>query len=290
MKPYEWMIKKTRQTEWIEGQGLFIAIAFFLGGISGGLYLASVYFDNLLGMFISWLLALLMGGCYMLHLGNPLRFWKMVLRPQTSWISRGFIFISLFIGFVFIQLILSYWLPGTAWEVVFKVLAGIMAFAQSIYTGFALSYVNGIKFWNSALVPILFFTCGLVGGVGILLAISLGGNQVEIAVIENISRVLLVVYAIIIAVYLLNSTYIDPVAKDSVRDLIKSDSAAVFWGGVVLGGIVIPIAISVSTYFMALASAPLLITATVFEIIGSFSLRYCVLKEGIYSPLVPVHL
>lgn len=289
---YEWMVKDTQQTEWIEGQGLFICVAFFLGGISGGLYLASLYFNNLLGMFISWLLALLMGGCYLLHLTNrnPFRVWRMFLRLQTSWISRGLIFITLFIGLVFIQLCISYWLPGSGWEVVFKVLAGIMAFAQSIYTGFALSYVGAIKFWNSALVPILFVTCGLVGGFGILLAISLGGSYAEIEVIENILRALLVVYAIILAVYLWNSTYIDSVSKDSVMHLIKGANAPVFWGGVVLCGIVIPIAISVTSYFAAEASAPLLITAFVCEIIGGFSLRYCVLKGGIYRPLIPTHL
>lgn len=289
MKPYEWMVKYTQQTEWIEGRGVFICIAFFLGGISGGLYLGSLYFNNLLGMFISWLLALLMGGCYLLHLGNrsPLRVWRMIVRPQTSWISRGLIFITLFIGLVFIQLCLSYRLPGTGWEVSFKVLAGIMAFAQSIYTGFALSYVNGIRFWNSALVPILFVTCGLTGGFAILLAISLGSSHAVIGAIENVIRVLLVVYAIIIAVYLWNSTYVDPVAKGSVMRLIRGESTLVFWGGVVLLGIVIPIAISTTTYFGAEASAPLLITTVACEIIGGFSLRYSVLKAGLYGRLVP---
>ncbi len=288
MKPYEWMVKYTPQTDWIEGRGLFICIAFFLGGISGGLYLGSLFFNSLLGMFISWLLALLMGGCYLLHLGKPLKFWRMPFRPQTSWISRGLIFITLFIGFVFIQLCLSYWSPGTTWEAVFKVLAGIMAFAQSIYTGFALSYANGVRFWNSALVPILFVTCGLVGGFGVLLAISLGGSHSAIESIENVIRVLLAVYAIMVAVYLWNSTYIDPVAKSSVTSLLKGTSAPVFWGGVVLLGMVIPIAVSVTTYFVAEISAPLLITAVVCEVIGGFSLRYCILKVGIYAPLIPV--
>lgn len=290
MQSDEWMVKNTPQKDWIKGQGLFICFAFFLGGVSGGLYLASVYFNNLLGMFISWLLALLMCGCYLIHLGNrhPLRVWRMCLNPQTSWISRGLIFITLFIGLVFIQLCLSYWLPGTA-EIVFKVLASIMAFAQSIYTGFALSYVNAIKFWNSGLVPILFFICGLCGGFSILLAISLGGSHAEIEVIENIIRVLLVAYAIIIAVYLLNSTYIDPVAKGSVIDLIRGANVLAFWGGVVLCGIVIPIAISVTNYFAAEAPTAPLIAAVICEIIGGFSLRYSIMREGIYSPLIPTH-
>jgi len=35
------MIKYRQQKEWIDGRGNFIAFAFFLGGISGGLYLAA---------------------------------------------------------------------------------------------------------------------------------------------------------------------------------------------------------------------------------------------------------
>jgi formate-dependent nitrite reductase membrane component NrfD len=284
MKPYEWMVKYTQQTEWIEGQGVFIVIAFFLGGISGGLYLSSLVFNNLSGMFISWLLALLMGGFYLLHLGHPLRFWRMLFRPQTSWISRGLIFVTLFIGFVFIQLCFSYWMPGNMWEDIFKVLAGMMAFAQSIYTGFAVSYVNGIRFWNSALVPILFFTCGLTGGFAVLLAVILSGDQAEISTIENVIRILLVIYTIMILVYLSNATYIAPVAKRSVMSFIHGKNTPVFWGGVVTLGIIIPMAISIFTYFAVSASVALLTTAVACEIVGGFSLRYCVLKGGLYEP------
>lgn len=286
-KLYYWMTTPTPQREWIEGQGVFIAFAFFLGGVSGGLYLTSLYFGSLLGMFISWLLSLLMGVCYTIHLGKPLRLWKMFLKPQTSWIARGFILVMLFIGFTAIQLTLSFWLPGTVWEIVFRVLAGIMAFAQSIYTGFALSYVRAIKLWNSAIVPILFVICGVLGGLAIMLAISLGGNYDQIVVLENIIRVMLVVYAFIIAIYLWNATYGDSVAKESVMRLIRGSIAPLFWVGVVLLGIIIPMAISVSIYFAGKVSAALLLTAVISEIIGGLTLRYVILKAGIYAPLVP---
>src|SRR4030065_248205 len=165
MKPYEFMVVPQQQKDWIDGRGNFIAFAFFLGGISGGLYLASAYFDNLLGMFVAWLLSMAMGVSYMIHLSHPLRFWRMFMKPKTSWIARGFIFIMLFIGFTTIQLILSQWVSGATGAITtFKVLAGIFAFAQSIYTGFAVSYVSAIKMWNSAIVPVLFVTCGVSGG------------------------------------------------------------------------------------------------------------------------------
>lgn len=285
-RPYEFMIKYRQQKEWIDGRGNFIAFAFFLGGISGGLYLAAAYFDNLLGMFIAWLLALLMGVSYMIHLSKPFRFWRMFMKPGTSWIARGFIFIMLFIGFTVIQLALSFWLPGTVWGTIFKVLAGIMAFAQSIYTGFAVSYVNAIKLWNSAILPILFVVCGFSGGLAILMGISLSGSEAQIVAIENIVRVTLVGFAVILAVYLWNSTYSSVTAKDSVLRLVKGSIATIFWIGVALLGIIIPIAVSVFTLF-AKESPALLITAVICEILGGLALRYVILKAGMYSPLVP---
>jgi formate-dependent nitrite reductase membrane component NrfD len=229
-----------------------------------------------------------MGVAYTIHLGKPSRLWRMCLKPQTSWIARGFILITLFISFAAIGVALSFWLPGTVWEIAFKVLAGIMAFAQSIYTGFALSYVGAIKFWNSAIVPVLFVICGFMGGLAIMLAISLGDNYAQVEALENTLRVMLVVYALLIIIYLCNATYGDSVAKESVTRLIRGSIAPIFWVGVVLLGIIIPMAISISFIFAVGASAALIFTAVTSEIMGGLALRYVILKAGLYRPLVPM--
>jgi formate-dependent nitrite reductase membrane component NrfD len=288
VKPYDFMLKPQQQKDWIDGRGNFIAFAFFLGGISGGLYMAAAYFDNLVGMFVAWLLAGFMGVSYMIHLSHPFRFWRMFMKPKTSWIARGFIFIMLFVGFTTIQLILSYWFAEqTGLIAAFKVLAGIFAFAQSIYTGFAVSYVSAIKVWNSAIVPVLFVTCGITGGLAILLAIMLGGDHAQIVMLENIIRIVLIALAIIIGVYLWNTTYSSTAARDAIKRLIGGSLAPLFWIGVFLFGIVIPVAISVSTLYAGEASSGLLITAIVSEIIGGLALRFAILKAGVYTPLLP---
>jgi len=286
-RPYEFMVKYTPQKEWIEGHGVLIALAFFLGGISGGLYLASLVFDSMLGMFIGWLLALLMGVVDMAHLSKPLRFWRMLLKPKTSWITRGFIFITLFIGCAAIQLALAFWLPGTAAETVFKVLAGILAFGVTIYSGFVVGYVGAIKLWNSAIVPILFVIAGLTGGLAILLMTSLGGNAARSMAIANIMLMVLVVNAIFMTIYLWITTYESSTAKDSVMRMVRGSVAPVFWVGVVLLGIIIPAAILSPASFAGEGSAAAFITAAICVIIGGVSLRYVILKAGMYSPLVP---
>lgn len=280
------MVKYTQQKNWIDGRGNFIAFAFFLGGISGGLFMAAAYFDSLPGMFISWLLALCMGISYMIHLGQPLQSWRMFMRPKTSWISRGFIFIMLFIGLTTVTLILRQWAPDAEGAITtFKILAGIFAFAQSIYTGFAVSYVSAIKLWNSAILPILFVVCGFSGGIAILMGISLGGSESQLNTIENITRITLISFAVILIVYLWNATYSSNAAKDSVARMLGGNIAAVFWIGVIILGVVIPITVSLITYWTGEASSALLLTAVVSEILGGLSLRYVILKGGTYIPL-----
>jgi formate-dependent nitrite reductase membrane component NrfD len=287
-KPYDFMVKPQQQKDWIDGRGNFIAFAFFLGGIAGGLFLASAYFDSLLGIFIAFLLTALMGGSYMMHLTHPMRFWRMMRKPGTSWIARGFSFIMLFGGFTILLMIAMQWFPNaTGIITTLKVLAGIFAFAQSIYTGFAVSYVSAIKMWNSAIVPVLFVTCGLTGGLAILLAVMMGQNSTDIATLENIIRVVLIALAVIIGVYLWNTTYSSTSAKEAVKRLIGGSLAPLFWIGVFLFGIAVPVTISVTTYFTGSAADGLLITAVVSEIIGGLALRFAVLKAGMYTPLLP---
>ena len=75
--------------------------------------------------------------------------------------------------------------------------------------------------------------------------------------------------------------------KQSVREQMQGSIAPIFWVGVVMLGIIIPIAISVSSYYAGEASPLLLIIAIISEIIGGMALRYCILKAGIYTPLLP---
>jgi formate-dependent nitrite reductase membrane component NrfD len=282
VKPYDFMVKYTPQTDWIEGHGILIAFAFFFGGIAGGLYLSSLFFDSMLGMFIAWLLAMVTGLVDMAHLSKPLRSWRMMLKPKTSWITRGFIFIILFIGAAAIQLALSEWLPGTAVETVFKVLAGILAFGVAIYTGFVVGYVGAVKLWNSAIIPLLFVVAGLTGGLACLLLIS-AGNVSQGSDVAVVMRYVLVGYAVFVALYLWVATYGSSAAKDSVLRMVQGSVAPVFWVGVVLLGIVIPVAV----LFAAPSALAALLAAAICAIIGGVALRFSILKAGVYTPLLP---
>ncbi len=287
IKPWDFMVKYTPQREWIEGHGILVAFAMFFGGISGGLYLASLYFDNIWGMFIAWLLAMAAGITDMAHLSKPMRFWRMMLRPGSSWISRGFIFIWLFLGAAMIQLALSQWAPGNAWETVFKVIAGIMAFGVAIYSGFVVGYVGAIKLWNSAVIPILYVITGLTGGLAVVLLVSFNEDTASLLSIANYMLVALVVYAVFVAIYLWVATYGSVTARDSVAGILRGSVAPVFWLGVVLFGIVVPIVMVAPFSVAQEASTVVFAVAAVCAILGGIALRYVILKAGLYSPLLP---
>ncbi len=286
MEAYEWMVKQTSQTEWIDQRGILVWLAEVSNGIGGGLYLVSLYFNSLPGMFLSWLIVILFkGGFHFAYLGKPTRFWRMALRPRTSWLARGFIFLILFVGFGAMQLAFSLWFPGTTVEVLSKVIAGSLVFLVVINTGFVMNYINCIPFWNSAMLPLLYISCGVLDGFALILIIGLFGGNVDIIAAERVSRWLLIINALFIAIYLWSATYMGPTAKHSVLEIIKGRIAPILWCGLTFCGIIMPIVMALFSYFIS-NTVPLILAAVGFEMVGTFSLKYIILKGASYSPLL----
>lgn len=292
MKPDEWMVQYTPQTEWVERRGILIWLSLYAGILGGGSYLVSLSVHSLWGMFISWLIiAVIKNGFHIAHAERPLKLWRMILRPQTSWISRGLIITILLIVFGAMQLAFTYWLPGTAVEIVFKVLTGIMAFSIILYVGFVMSYVHGIPFWNSALLPVLFLVWGILGGLALVMAIGLDITGVDSGMVIIVELVSVIIAIILIFLYLWTATYGEQTAKQSVRELSRGFPAIVLGIGVFLCGIIIPLAILLSSYLSGNMPAPsLAILVLACEIIGGSSFTYSVLKVGLYSPLIRAYV
>lgn len=285
-RPWDFMVKYTPHRDWIEGHGILVAFALFFGGIAGGLYLASAYFDSKVGMFIGMLLAMVTGLTDMAHLSKPTRAWRMALRPNSSWIARGFIFIALFIGASAIQLALLQWAPGPA-ETVFRVIASVLAVCVAIYSGFVLGYVNAVKIWNSAIVPLLFVVAGFTGGLAVLLLVSQGGTRAEVLDIARVALLAIVIYAVALLVYLWGTSYASSAARFSLGQILKGNIALVFWLGVVVLGILLPVVLIAPFVLAEDVAAAAFIVAAVCHILGGISLRYCILKAGVYAPLLP---
>jgi anaerobic dimethyl sulfoxide reductase subunit C (anchor subunit) len=171
---------------------------------------------------------------------------------------------------------------------VFAILAGIFALGTGVYGGFIMNYCKGIPFWNQGLLPVVFILAGVADGFGLAMGIGLAGGDANIAVAEIGSRYLLLANAFIILVYLLSASYTSATAKISIKELISGRVAFAFWFGIIILGIIIPAALSLSSIFSGTeGSGGILILAIACHTLGAFALKYCLLKVGYYRPLLP---
>jgi sulfite dehydrogenase (quinone) subunit SoeC len=289
-RPYEFMVSYTPQREWIEKGGIKLWLAFFFIELGAGMFFVASLFDNLWAMSIGWLLcAVLGGGLHLLYLGKPLRFWRMALSSgwKTSWISRGILFVSLFLILGLIHMVL---IQSATRFTALLVATDIFAFLTVIYGGFAMNSVNGIPLWNSALLPVIYGVSGLWGGAEVTLGIALGSGAIEIGpAIEEWIRILLAGYLVLIPVYLMSARYTSALGQVTIRYMVTARWAPVFWGIVVVLGMAVPLAAVIMSVVVGfgVANMPFLYAAILCGLVGDLAMRYLILKCGLYAPLVP---
>ena len=302
MVTHEWMVKPMQQTDWIQREGLLIWLTEVFGSLGTGLYLVSIFVNNWWGALFGWLIVMAIKlPIHLVYLGRPTRFWR-ALPPftkawRTSWIARGFFFTILFAGFGFIQLLLGYLImtdtattfmnADTVYglDITFRLLGGFAAVLTAIYTGFMLSFCKSVPFWNTGLLPVVIMNAGIADGLALVIGVGLFTGGVDIHTLEAITRILLLVNILLIATYLMNATYSSDTAKLSSKELITGKVAVHFWVGVILMGILIPLAASLAGYFVEVGR-PILYVSIIAHTIGAFALKYCILKVGIYKPLL----
>jgi formate-dependent nitrite reductase membrane component NrfD len=307
MVPHEWMIKPMAQTEWIEGKGLLVWLAEVFSALGTGLYLVSLFFSQshprtaFWAGLLGWIgIAIFKLPLHFLYLGKPWRFWRS-FPPfsnawKTSWFARGIVFTIIFLAFGAVQLLLQGLIgygkvtgggiDAANW--VFMILAGVCCVITAIYCGFAMSYCKSVPFWNTGLLPFVFLIMGIADGMALIMGVGLVTGEEVMPMAETATRILLIVNAFLIITYLVNANYQSATGELSVKELVRGHVAWVFWGGIVLLGIIVPLVISVATYFAKTeAGTGLLIFAIICHTIGAFSLKYGVLKVGIYRPLLP---
>jgi len=284
---YEWMTKPTPQEEWIEGGGKTIWLALFFTETGAGLFFVSIFFNNPLGMILGWVLCLVLGcGFFLLHMGHPLRAYRAILRPQSSWISRGGIFLSSFGALGALYILISYLMPARDFMVL-KIIVGLLCIFVAIYAGMLMSYVRAIPLWNSGLLPMSYVVAGLWSGAEILLAIHLlTGAPTE--QLELWIRILLPSFALVLLLYLISITSSSAIGWASVKRIIAGDLALHFYIGAVIIGLIFPIIVVLYSLSVGIASvAPLLLLAAIAcGLVGDLTIRYCILKGALYSPVI----
>jgi sulfite dehydrogenase (quinone) subunit SoeC len=282
----------TFQTEWVEGRGFYLVLAFFLGGLGAGLYLLSMYLNFYVGMITGFLIVLVgKGTAHMIFLGKPWRFWRGFTNPQSSWISRGLIAIMLFLIPTALQIASTLpifsWLPWTPNNLALQVFVVIGALALMIYTGFALAAVKAIRSWNTGMVPLFFIVYSFMGGIGLGLGMLAGLNTgIELAPVERLAIGLMITVIVLWVIYLWTTYDSNQAGVKSVIELVKGSASPYFIVGVVILGLAIPLTVAVISLSTGHVSPVVIAMASACELIGGFSMRYSIFKAGVYTPLV----
>jgi formate-dependent nitrite reductase membrane component NrfD len=235
----------------------------------------------------------LVGGLLLLcDMGQRRVFYHMYSRPGSSWMSRGALFVTLFLVLNLIHIFAGIW-PATAplsapaayWIV--GIIASILAVLSLVYTGFLLGVVKSIPFWSPSFLPWLFLFSGLsTGAMAASLFFSIyqftgGGGPLEPLVgLAYFNLSVIVLEAVVLGSYL---QAMKKRAASSVRTVTSGNLAGFFWGGVVVAGLILPFVIEVFKTLLSFRSVLLPVLALVGGIIGltgGYMLRHVIVYGG----------
>jgi DMSO reductase anchor subunit len=280
--PYEWMINPTRQRQWIDNQGIFLWLAFFFSEIGAGLYFVSLFYEYKAGLILGWLLTLVLGGIiHIFYLGNPLRAWRMLMKPNTSELSRGIWVIMIFAVLGFLQII-----TAGGFNIVFNCIMGILCLLI-ISHGFAtMNVIRALPAWSSNMVLPLSIISGIWMGQQILQFIFAAFGPAGVAAgMEVWAEAFFFAYALCILLYVWGTWHSDEMGKQSIVMMAGEELSKISYIGVGGLAIVLPL-ILILIMWGGSANAFLIFVRLVSVVAGDLAVRYVIMKSAVYRPLI----
>ncbi len=282
VKPYEWMINPTRQRQWIDKQGIFLWLAFFFSEIGAGLYFVSLFYEYKPGLVLGWLVTLILGGLiHVAYLGNPLRAWRMIMKPNTSELSRGIWIIGVFAALGFLQMVTS-----GGFNIVFNVIMGILCLLI-ISHGFAtMNVIRALPAWSSNMVLPFSIISGVWMGFQILQFMFAAGGSAQVASgMEIWSEVFFFAYVLCVLLYVWGTYHANEIGKASIIMQATGDLKKISLIGIVGLGIVLPL-IFILIMWGGDTNAFLIFLRLASVIAGDLAIRYVIMKGAVYTPLL----
>jgi len=274
-----------------------LLMALFLGGIGAGQFVISTWFIHSTTSALVGVLIVGVGKtvAHLVYLGQPSRFYRLFLKPLTSWISRGLIFMVVFVVFAAAYLapdIGFSWVPWTSESTLGEAiwLAAILSAALvMVYDGFVLASCKSITSWNTALMPPLFFTYAIAGGVAMtyLTMTATGGEILNQTTLTNLDAILLTTMLALVVIYIVNMAASTSTARESVRRLMATKLAISFIGLAIVAGLLVPLTLTYLHEYSiegAVASG-LLAISSILELAGDLSVRHSILRAGLHAPV-----
>lgn len=270
------------QRHWVEGRGVLLILGHFLSGVAAGTWLFSLWLGFAPGLALGVLAMAAAGLAHLFFLGRPERFWRMV-RARRSWIARGFLGMNLFMAGGVAALLLP---PGALRSVALAV-AAAGAIVVIIYKGNVYAASRGVPFWNSPLLPVLYATYAIRGGLALLLVVlPLSGGPGQTRWMELGELWVAVSAAVMLGFYLGVMRTTNVAARRSVAELTGGRAALVFYLGTVGAGLVVPILVGLAGLAGPMPLVLLALTGA-FSLAGDFFAKYAIARVGIYVPIMP---
>jgi formate-dependent nitrite reductase membrane component NrfD len=275
------------QREWGEGRGVLLVVGHFLVGVAGGTWLMSSIYGVTAGLVVAYLLGGLGGIAHLMFLGHPEHAFKMMRNVRTSWISRGFVGLSLFLvgGGVDLAIILfSLSGPWNAIALLAQIVAAVGTFTIIGYMGFCYTASKAIPFWHSPLHPALYIAFAIRGGIAALLVIGAATGTMASSSLLQLWIAISAIVALFFVFEIQGAwTSGNIAAKWSVRDVLAGRLAMSFYGGTLAMGLIVPVLLLVTST----AHSPVVMALIgIASAAGDFFMKLTMVKAGVYLPLV----
>lgn len=282
--------------------GWLIVSYLFLAGAGAGAFIAAVACDLLAP---DWSKALARAGslasgplvavgtfCLVFDLEAGLwQPWRQMylVSNLTSMISWGVVVLSLFIPVAFLYAaalnritFVGRYLERYTWYL--EVIGSALAVATAIYTGILIAVVNGVPFWNTPLMPVLFLASALSTGLAVAM---IGAAIIDITTIRTLSNfalghvIFLSVEGLVLMLFVFMSLTGSVEAAMSAQKLLSGILSPYFWALVVVLGILVPFLLSIVEYY-EYGDMPkyLVVGADLCVLIGGMSLRALIIFSG----------
>ena len=291
------------QHEW----DLYHATWFTLMGIGGGIFLLArlLRIEPRLGIVLGLPLVDLIsfvvigvGGLVLVgSLGRPWRMLRAVLRPGTSWISRGAIadFVFVVVGALLVLPGLTIgdarpfaWMPWDPWATTpagkaLEIVGLLSAAVVILYAGLVLADKAAITFWRSWLIPAQFVLSSLAMSAATIMVME----TVHGAWIDTLQWWLLEKFLMLLLLTIGWHLLIDRAKPGKVEALerLRTKYRWLFFGGVVGAGTLLPALLADMGIASRTGRPALGVACFVLTVAGGFYLRLLTLRVGYFPPV-----
>jgi polysulfide reductase chain C len=171
-----------------------------------------------------------------------------------------------------------------------EVVGSVLAVGTAAYTGILIAVVNGVPFWNTPLMPVLFMASAMSTGLAVAM---IGAAVIDITTIRTLSNfalghvIFLAVEGMVLMMFVFMSLTRSVEAAASANMLISGVMSPYFWLLVVVLGILVPFVLSIIEYF-EYGRMPkfLVVGADLLVLIGGISLRAVIIFSAVSPQIV----